>query len=123
MILSSDNRRERLLRILSLKRRSTIDELAKELGVSERTIMRDIVLLSSEKPIFTMPGKNGGVYIDTHYVSTRLHMKKHETDLLNKIVSDIENYSYCSLSESELSTLKEIVAMYSNKHTERKKMK
>lgn len=117
------DRRERLLRILTLKGRSTIPELANELEVSERTIIRDIEVISLEKPIFTIVGKNGGVYIDNYYLLNQLHMKEHETDLLYKIIFDIENYSYCSLNESELNLLKEIVTIYSKKTYRKEKTK
>lgn len=117
------NRRERLLRILALKGRATISELANELEVSERTIMRDIEVLSIEKPIFTVAGKHGGVCIDDYYLFNQLHMKEHEIDLLAKIVSDIENHSSCSLNESELDLLKEIVTVYSKKTYRKEKTK
>lgn len=121
--MSAGDRRERLLRILTLKGHATISELANELEVSERTIMRDIEAISFEKPIFTVMGKNGGVYIDNYYLLNQLHLKAHEIDLLYKIIFDIENYSYCSLNESELNLLKEIVTIYSKKTYRKEKTK
>ena len=119
-ILNVSTRRERLLRILTLKGRVTISELANELEVSERTIMRDIDALSIEKPIFTMTGKHGGVCIDDYYLLYQLHMKEYEIELLEKIVYDIEKKSFCTLNDSELNLLKEIVTIYSKKSIERK---
>lgn len=53
-----------LLRILCNRRYETMENLAKELGVSVRTIQRDIDRISTYAPIFVKSGRyGGGIYI------------------------------------------------------------
>ena len=44
-------RREKILKLLTVRRKWTMGELAREFGVSERTIMRDVNYLRLSKPI------------------------------------------------------------------------
>ena len=53
-------RRERILRLLMLREKWTMRELAQELGVAERTVIRDIGALSLSKPICVDTGGGGG---------------------------------------------------------------
>ena len=57
-------RRNSLLKALHRRGHDTIQNLAIEFDVSERTIRRDITELSLYEPIYTMPGRyGGGVYV------------------------------------------------------------
>ena len=111
--MNTADRRERLLRILMVNGRTTVKELAQRLGVSERTILRDIEILSLTKPIYTVGGRGGGVYILDTYNANRVYMQPCDSDLLNKIIFDMEQTGNCSLSSSEIETLKELVTFYS----------
>ena len=111
--MSAVERREQIIRILVLRGMVTAKELAEEFGVSERTIFRDISALSNKNPISALPGKGGGVFITDTYAMNQLHMKTYETDLLQKIISDNEKYSCCTLNADEIQLLKDIVTLYS----------
>ena len=50
---NTQERRERMLRLLGLRERWKVGELAREFGVTERTILRDVEQLSLTKPICT----------------------------------------------------------------------
>jgi predicted DNA-binding transcriptional regulator YafY len=57
-----------LMLLLNAHGRMTAGMLAKRLGVSERTIYRDLDALSASGiPIYTQGGVNGGVFLDEHY--------------------------------------------------------
>lgn len=57
-----------LMLLLNAHGRMTAGTLAKQLGVSERTIYRDLDALSASGiPIYTQGGVNGGVFLDEHY--------------------------------------------------------
>ncbi|MEM9951769.1 MAG: YafY family protein [Chloroflexota bacterium] len=64
-------RADRLLSIILLLQRHhqmTAQALAQSLGVSERTIYRDIDALSlAGIPVYTKSGPDGGCYLDSHY--------------------------------------------------------
>ena len=61
--MNTAHRRQEIISILIVRRRSTANELAQELGVSIRTIHYDIEALSLDYPIYTKQGDNGGVFI------------------------------------------------------------
>lgn len=119
--MNAVERRERLLQILALRGKTTFRVLSEELGVSERTIMRDVDELSTYKPISVMPGKNGGVYICDYSSFHNFTMKSYEIDLLQKIIEEIETNSCCSLSTSDIQLLKDIIASYSKKNYRKEK--
>ena len=56
-------RRRKIMKIMRRRRSETIQDLAFELGVSERTIRRNIEILSYKEPVYTQKGWYGGVYV------------------------------------------------------------
>ena len=56
-------RRAELIRILRIRRRDTVSNLARELSVHERTIRRDLLILTVDEGylIDTIQGNGGGV--------------------------------------------------------------
>ena len=70
--MESTERRRTLMEILCRNRHETIGGLARELGVSERTIRRDIERLSIKEPIYTQSGRyGGGVYVIEGYFMSK----------------------------------------------------
>lgn len=68
---SALDRRRQLLDMLMVRRQDTVKNLANEFQVSERTIRRDICILSHDFLICTVQGKGGGVRIpDGYYAGT-----------------------------------------------------
>ena len=63
--MSTDERREEMIRILLGGARTTVPKLAMQLDVSERTIYRDLLVLTVDRgyPIDTEPGRTGGVFM------------------------------------------------------------
>ena len=106
-----------MLRLLALRERWTIGELARELGVTERTISRDVVQLSLTKPICTEPGRHGGVWLTgrlTHPTLTSV-----ETAALRRALAVLETGAanrgapaQGTLSPEDLQTVREIVRYY-----------
>jgi len=57
-----------LMLVLHVEGHLTAADLSTRLGVSERTIYRDVEALSlAGIPVFTQSGTNGGVFLDEHY--------------------------------------------------------
>ncbi len=65
--MNTMNRRIEIINILIIRRHTTANELAQELGVSIRTIQYDIQALSPQYPIYTKPGENEGLFIREDY--------------------------------------------------------
>lgn len=108
-------RRGRLLEILNSKRYETVGNLAKELNVSKRTILRDIEKLSLDVPIGTMLGRYGGVYLlgDYKYFDYKYYLKPLWKDCLEKIVSAGNETGRYELNDAEIKILNELLMKYS----------
>ena len=113
--MSTVERREQLIQILVLCGKTSTRVLAEKLEVSERTVLRDIDILSGYYPISVDYGRHGGYYITNYKVLNLPCMKEYEINLLKKITSDIDNFSNCSLTPSENQLLKNIITIYSKK--------
>lgn len=75
------NRLFEIIYILLRQGRATAGELAQRLEVSRRTILRDIDALSQAGvPIYTEPGRGGGIAIMEHYVLDRAVISDEEQD-------------------------------------------
>ena len=77
-------RSERLFEIMFIllnQKRTTAQELAKEFGVSVRTIYRDMDILSSAGiPVYTVQGTGGGIFIDESYTINKSILTKEEQE-------------------------------------------
>lgn len=86
-----NERRELLLESLLQRREDTIDNLASEFGVNERTIRRDIELLTSSYPLETIRGRyGGGVRVADWYRQGRRHLTSEQAALLGKLASTLQ---------------------------------
>lgn len=86
-----NERRELLLESLLQRREDTIDNLASEFGVNERTIRRDIELLTSSYPLETIRGRyGGGVRVADWYRQDRRKLTPEQTALLDKLASTLQ---------------------------------
>ena len=65
------DRHDAIIRSLRRKGVSTVDELAKEVGISRRTILRDICALRDQGfTIYSEPGRGGGLQLNPQSVQT-----------------------------------------------------
>jgi len=83
-------RRAELVRILRQRKKDTIDNLARELGVSRNTIKRDLLTLTVDEGyhIETFKGNGGGVvFHDTQKPFGSLVSQEH-IDLLNELAQE-----------------------------------
>ena len=65
--MSAGERQREIIRILLGRRFETMQNLAKEIGVSDRTIRRDVLILTTDYPLETTLGKYGGVKFPEWY--------------------------------------------------------
>lgn len=111
---STAERRQKILMVLCERRRESVAALADEFGVSERTVRRDIEVLSLSSPIFTMRGRYcGGVMVMDGYYPDRRYLDPSEVEALSKAVSDIERGTISGFSKSELEALRKILRRFS----------
>ncbi len=101
--MGTAERRLEILKYLCQKRHATMSELAKEFGVSIRTIHRDIFEIEEtiRAPIETKRGKcDGGVYLMEGYTIERAYMTVEELSLLLKVQSLVSKR--LSIKENEM---------------------
>ena len=118
--MNATERREKLIRYLCMNGITTSKELARELEVSERTILRDVSLLSRSKPITTNTGKDGGIYITDRKRIHLLYLKDEEIALLEKIYSHPDDPIHEFLSNEDLSLLYNMICLYKTPHNKDK---
>ena len=81
-------RRQVLIELLCERRYDKVDNLAFELGVSWRTICRDIQALSLSYPIYTECSRGkAGVYVQEGYYLGKQYLHKEEAELLKRLMS------------------------------------
>lgn len=121
--MGTTERRREIMKILCRRQHETMSNLASELGVSIRTIQRDIETLSITEPIYTQTGKyTGGVYIVDGYSIDRMYMTDTELNVLRKLYI-LSNRNISLLTKEEKQILEGIISQYSKpKNNERKKL-
>lgn len=120
--MGTAERRNQIMKILCRRRHETISNLALEFGVSERTIRRDIEILSLSEPIYTQTGRyGGGVYIVEGYSIGQLYVSDTESSVLHKLYELAKNRKKCVITDEELNLLKYIVETYTKPSIEKGK--
>ena len=111
--MGTSERRWLILKTICRQRHETIANLAEKFGVSDRTIRRDIEVLSLSEPIYTQPGRyNGGVYVVEGYYIEDNYFNITQKEVIQKLIHMAENRDVCSLERSEISVLKEMIIAY-----------
>ena len=79
-------RRQAILEILCYRKHETMENLAAELGVSIRTIQRDVHDLSEDHPVWVSCGRyGGGVYIQKDYHLRIVELNNQERCVLKRV--------------------------------------
>ena len=87
----ANERRQKILAVISNRRHDKIENLAFEFSVSRITMLRDIKVLSLEhNPIYAWPGKNGGVFMVEGCYSNSKYLTVAEKDLLIRLLDFLE---------------------------------
>lgn len=110
-MLSVNERRQKLLEILSVRRQETMENLAQELQVTTRTIWNDIEALTLAYPLETVRGRyGGGVRVADGYYVGRKYLKPSQQELLKRLSEQLDGEDLATmnsiLSEFALKTEK-----------------
>ena len=90
LCLETYERRCEIWEKLCIRRYDTIKNLASEFGVSERTIQRDIDIISTKKPIYTTVGRYGGVHVLEEALNIK-YFSDEEKNLMYKVFDCIKD--------------------------------
>lgn len=89
--MGAAERRQQILELLCQRRKETVSNLAAELGVCERTIRRDIEMLTLQYPIETVCGRYGGrVKLADWYYQGRRRLTPRQTALLRRLAAGLQ---------------------------------
>lgn len=81
--MRATERRQALLEIICERRHEKMDNLAFELGVSRKTIIRDVLELSISYPIYTAAGRHdSGVFVEDDYYLGKQYLSDEQQELL-----------------------------------------
>lgn len=109
--MEATERRYKLMNILYRRGHETIANLSEEFGVSERTIRRDIEILSLFQPIYTKSGRyGGGVYVTADNTENGTYFGGNEIMALYRMADFIESSS--EISEYEKTMLHNFISKY-----------
>ena len=104
--MSPNERRQRLIEVLCQRRQDTMANLAEEFGVNERTIRRDIEVLTLSYPLDTVCGRyGGGVKVADCYHLNRKVLSPEQAALLKKLAP--------SLQGADLAVMNTIISQFS----------
>jgi predicted DNA-binding transcriptional regulator YafY len=79
-------RRLEIIRILHVKRSSSIPELAERLSVSSRTVQRDIQAIIAVVPLVCISGNGGGIRMLDGYHPYKDILTKKQVDVIQKMM-------------------------------------
>ena len=107
--MDAATRRQEIMQFLSVRRHATIASLAQRFHVSDRTIRRDIEVLSLSEPIYTQAGRyDGGVYVLEGYRFCRSGVTALQREVIAQLLARIRD-NRCYISEAEQEILREIL--------------
>ena len=89
-MLKANERRQKILEILCVRRQETMENLAQEFNVTIRTIRNDIEELTLVHPIVTVRGRHGGgVRVADGYYLGRKYLKPDQQELLKRLSENL----------------------------------
>lgn len=111
--MGTTERRHKIMMLLCKRRHETVSNLATEFGVSERTIRRDIDILSFTYPIYTQQGRYaGGIYVMNGYYIDQLYLTTAEINFLKKILLCIKKENENSIPLADIKYLDNLIIKY-----------
>lgn len=90
--MNSVERRKEIMLILNVRRHETMQVLASELGVTDRTIRNDITILTAEYPLQTSRGIYGGVSLPDWFRLNKNLFSEEETTILEEMLSKADEH-------------------------------
>lgn len=84
--MNAIERREEIMRILIVRRHETMQVLAAEFGVTDRTIRNDITILTAKYPLKTSRGIGGGVSIPDSFNPHKNILSVEQMNVLEELI-------------------------------------
>lgn len=107
---SALSRRKEILDVLMRRRQDTVSNLAFEFHVSQRTIKRDICILSRDHAIETRQGYGGGIRVAEGYYADRHYLSDEQEYMLRSLI--------IGLSPKDQEIMREILRKFAKPRTD-----
>ena len=111
--LDLNQRKDEVRRLLVTNERCTLQYLADSLKVSRRTVKRYLDEIERDTMLIFHLGRYGGVSLADRSQVKRWYLKKHELEVLHRIISDTEKMGQSKVNSADLKVLKDMVSYYS----------
>lgn len=102
--MNAIERREEIMRILIIRRHETMQVLADELGVTDRTIRNDITILTAKYPLKTSRGVGGGVSVPDSFNPHKNILSMEQINVLEELIPKATEY--------QQTVIKQILALF-----------
>lgn len=102
--MNAIERREEIMRILIVRRHETMQVLAAEFGVTDRTICNDITILTAKYPLKTSRGIGGGVSIPDSFNPHKNILSVEQMNVLEELIP--------KANEHQKTVIKQILAAF-----------
>ena len=102
--MNAIERREEIMRILIVRRHETMQVLAAEFGVTDRTIRNDITILTAKYPLKTSRGIGGGVSIPDSFNPHKNILSVEQMNVLEELIP--------KANEHQKTVIKQILAAF-----------
>lgn len=89
-MLSTNDRRLAIRDAISDRRHTTIEELARDFGVSKATIKRDLVALTGIISYYGTTGPDGGIHATEGWYSSRRYLSSDQEAFLKKLKAGLQ---------------------------------
>ena len=87
--LTTYQRREKIRLLLVREKSTTTRYLMDYFGVTKKTILKDIMFLSSIIPIESRQGNGGGIFLKMEYDAPKVYLSEDEEELLLKLLDTL----------------------------------
>lgn len=87
-----NERRAEIIRIMTARRKTTVPQLAMELGVSVKTIRRDIEELTMEYPLETTAGNGGGISVPEWFHPHKNIFSREQVSVLENLMMNADEH-------------------------------
>lgn len=84
--MNAIERREEIIRILIVRRHESMQVLAAEFGVTDRTIRNDITILTAKYPLKTSRGVGGGVSVPDSFNPHKNILSMEQINVLEELI-------------------------------------
>lgn len=102
--MNAIERREEIMRILIVRRHETMQVLAAEFGVTDRTIRNDVTILTAKYPLKTSRGIGGGVSIPDSFNPHKNILSVEQMNVLEELIP--------KANEHQQTVIKQILAAF-----------